>query len=188
VLVVCVLVAVMVVGVWTGAARMQRDGISVTWSGPVQCTGSRVTQESVSESERPIQAMRLQPSMRCRLPVRIANEGWAPVEMERVRLPYMGPGGGAAVQVAKLDGRRPLADPEIDVDAVFEMRHRLPAGSTDRFVIEFTFRPRGCTAEGLMWVSDMPEVTIKALGRSGQRSPSGFIGFRGTPESDNCST
>ncbi len=129
--------------------------------------------------------------MRCRLPVKIENHGWLPVEVASVSLPFMGPGGRAAVQVTMFDGRPPLGNdahgPDA-VDAVFATHRKLAAGGVREFVIEFTFRPDGCTSNGLMSVWNMPQVDVKALGRSGTRSAENVIGFRGTNASDNCAS
>jgi hypothetical protein len=72
-----------------------------------------VTQERIEGMDLPVQVMRLQPSMRCRLPVKIENHGLLPVEVASVRLPLTGPGGGAAVQVTSFDGRAAI---ETDVN------------------------------------------------------------------------
>lgn len=185
----CVVVLVATFGAWAGVSWVQREKTSVSWSGPLQCSGSRVTHERVEGAGETVQAMRLQPSMRCRLPVKIENHGWLPVEVASVSLPYMGPGGGAAVQVTMFDGHPPQekdADGLDPIDAVFATHRKLAAGGVREFVIEFTFRPDGCTSNGVMSVWNMPQVDVKALGRSGTRRAEEVIGFRGTKVSDNC--
>jgi hypothetical protein len=124
--------------------------------------------------------------MRCRLTVKVENHSWLPVELSSLRLPLMGPGGGPAVEVREFDGRSPRASQEDDVDAVFGMHSRLAGGEAREFAIVFTFRPDGCTAQGLMWVAGMPQVEVTSLGRSGAQSTDEVIGFRGTDETDNC--
>ena len=87
-----------------------------------------------------------------------------------------------AVQVEKLEGRRPLPR---RIDGVFPMNRSLDPGDSYDFVIDFSFRPppKGCTAEGVLWMRGFPQVTVTAMGRSGTRSSERTIAFAGTRES-----
>lgn len=182
------LTAVLAAGVfwsWVAEAADQRDHIEVTWSRPVTCTGTEVVWRrlDIGEPSR-VRAVRLRRSMDCDLPVRLTNHGRHSVRVDKLRLPFMGPGGGAAVQVGKLDGRRPLPG---RIDGVFPMQRSLQPGNSYDFVINFSFRapPKGCTAEGVLWMRGFPQVTVTAMGRTGTRSSDRTIAFAGTRES-NC--
>jgi hypothetical protein len=170
---------------WRVAASEARKRVAVEWAGTVTCEGTTVGPAGVEGESFP--AIRLREGMRCSLPVRVTNEGRVDVKVTRVRLPLMGPQAGAAVQVRTLEGRswyRPDS-----TDAVFRLQEWLEPGDTFDFVVEFEFRapPEGCSGPGgLMWVRDMPKVTVRALGRPGVRSADETLGFRGTRQS-SCS-
>jgi hypothetical protein len=172
---------------WRVVAADARRDVSVTWAGPLECTGTTVEQVRPGDDRERIQAMRLREGMSCTLPVRVTNDSRFGVQVTRVRLPYMGPGGGAAVQVTRLDGK-PWAR-KGSTDAVFRVRERLEPGESHDFDVVFEFRPppQGCTSPGLLWIGDFPRVTVLALGRPGARTAPETIGFLGTRESD-CST
>lgn len=179
-------VVVLAAGTWVWVADAQRDHTSVTWSGPVTCTGTDLVRVRLDGG--PVRAMRLVPGMACTVAVRVRNDGWFPVSVEQVVLPYMGPEGGAAVQVRRLDGQR--ADPGATdaIDATFTRQATLRPTQTDDFVVRFTFRPDGCTAPGTMFVRGLPEVTVSALGLAERRSAEETAAFRGTRKSDACSS
>jgi hypothetical protein len=167
---------------WRVAASEARKRVTVEWAGPVTCEGTTVRPDRRADGEE-ISAIRLREGMRCSLPVRVTNESRFDVKVTRVRLPLMGPEGGAAVQVRTLEGRswyRPDS-----TDAVFRLQEWLEPGDTYDFVVDFEFRapPEGCTDSGLLGVGDMPKVTVRALGRPGLRSAEETIVFRGTRES-----
>jgi hypothetical protein len=168
---------------WRVAASEARKSVTVAWNGPVTCEGTTVEPHRPDEGEE-YPAISLREGMRCSLPVRVTNEGRIDVKVTRVRLPLMGPGGGAAVQVRTLEGRSWLRPDS--TDAVFGLREWLEPGDTYDFVVEFEFRapPEGCSGPGgAMGVRDMPKVTVRALGRPGVRSAEETIVFRGTRES-----
>lgn len=170
---------------WVAEAAKLRDDVEVTWSRPVTCTGTEVVWRRLDVGEPSgVRAMRLRRSMDCNLPVRLTNNGRRSVRIDKLRLPFMGPDGGAAVQVEKLEGRRPLPG---RIDGVFPMSRSLEPGASYDFVIDFSFRapPKGCTAEGVLWMRGFPQVTVTAMGRSGTRSSDRTIAFAGTRES-NC--
>lgn len=173
---------------WRVVASDARRNVSVTWSGPPECTGTTVEQArpgGEGEAGEPIPAIRLRDGMSCTLPVRVTNESRFTVTVTRVRLPYMGPLGGAAVQVRELEGQ-PWSRPNA-VDAFFKVDERLGEGESYDFEIDFELRPppEGCTA-GLFAVEGLPRVRVLALGRPGQRTPAETIGFLGTRDTD-CS-
>jgi hypothetical protein len=183
VVVLAVLGLVAILG-WRVAASEARKRVNVAWNGPVTCEGTTVGPEEVEGEQFP--AIRLREGMRCSLPVRVTNESRFDIKVTRVRLPYMGPEGGAAVQVRTLEGES-WHRPE-SIDAVFRLQEWLDAGDTYDFVVDFEFRapPEGCTDQGVMWVRDMPKVTVRALGRPGVRIADETLGFRGTRQS-TCS-
>ena len=172
---------------WRVVAADARRNVSVTWSGPVTCTGTTVEQVPAGDEGEPIPAIRLREGMSCTLPVRVTNESRFAMTVARVRLPYMGPLGGAAVQVRELDGR-PWSRPGT-VDAFFKVDEHLGEGESYDFEIDFELRPppEGCTDAGLFWVEGLPRVRVLALGRPGQQTPAEAIGFLGTRDTD-CSS
>ena len=169
---------------WHVVAAQARDAVTVAWDGPVECSGTTVDSARAGEEDGRIQAIRLREDMRCSLPVSVTNRGRLGVDVLRVHLPYMGPDGGAAVQVRQLDGQ-PWARSRT-VDAVFRVDRRLEPGEAYEFAVEFEFRspPQGCTSRGLLRIGEVPRVTVMALGRPGPRSAEETIGFRGTGESE----
>ena len=181
------LAAVLAAGVfwsWVAEAAELRNDVEVTWSRPVTCTGTEVVWRRLDAGEPSrLRAMRLRRSMDCNLPVRLTNHGRRSVRIVKLRLPFMGPDGGAAVQVEELEGRRPLPS---RIDGVFPMKRSLEPGDSYDFVINFRFRPppKGCTAEGFLWIRGFPQVTVTAMGRSGTRSSDKTIAFAGTRESE----
>lgn len=168
---------------WRFVAADARDDVTVAWTGPVTCTGTKVVEWTPEPGAGTFPVVRLREGMRCVLPVSVANGGRLAVDVTRVRLPYMGPGGGAAVQVPRLAGQAPIRP--ASVDAVFGLDERLAPGERLDLEIVFRFRPDGCDSPGAtMWLAgQMPQVRVLALGRPGTRTPEETIGFRGTPES-----
>lgn len=169
---------------WHILAAQARDAVSVAWDGPVECSGTTVDSARAGQEDSPVEAIRLREGMRCTLPVSVTNESRFGVRVTRVSLPYMGPDGGAAVQVRELDGL-PWARART-VDAVFRVDRRLEPGEAYEFAVDFEFRspPQGCTSRGLLRIGEVPRVTVMALGRPGPRSAEETIGFRGTGESE----
>jgi hypothetical protein len=172
---------------WRVVAADARRNVSVTWSGPVTCTGTTVEQVRPGDEGEPIPAIRLRKGMSCTLPVRVTNESRFTVTVTRVRLALMGPDGGAAIQVRELGGR-PWSRPDT-VDAFFKVDERLGEGESYDFELDFELRPppEGCTDAGLFWVEGLPRVRVLALGRPGQQTPAEAIGFLGTRDTD-CSS
>jgi hypothetical protein len=169
---------------WRVAASEARKSVSVAWTGPVTCEGTTVEPTGRGDGEGSSPAIRLREGMRCSLPVRVTNEGRVDVKVTRVRLPFMGPEASAAVQVRTLEGQSWLRPDS--TDAVFRLQEWLEPGDSYDFVVDFEFRapPEGCSGPGgVLWVGDMPKVTVRALGRPGVRSAEETLGFRGTRES-----
>lgn len=169
---------------WHLVAAQAREAVNVRWSGPVECAGTVVESVRPEGTTQEIQAIRLREGMRCTLPVGVTNDSRFAVRVTRVNLPYMGPEGGAAVQVRELDGL-PWARSR-SVDAVFRPDRPLEPDETAELEVVFEFRapPQGCTSRGLLRIEGLPRVTVLALGRPGQRSAEDTIGFRGTRESE----
>jgi hypothetical protein len=169
---------------WRVVASEARKSVTVAWNGAVTCEGTTVEPTSRGEGRGEAPVIRLREGMRCSLPVRVTNEGRLDVKVTRVRLPFMGPEAGAAVQVTTLEGQ-PWHRPD-STDAVFRLQEWVEPGDTYDFVVELEFRapPEGCLSPGrVLWVGDMPKVTVRALGRPGVRSAGEPLGFRGTRES-----
>lgn len=170
---------------WRVVASGARDKVAVTWSGPIECTGTTVGTSTVDGARIP--AIRLREGMSCTLPVRVTNQSRFTVTVLRVRLPYLGPEAGAGVQATRLEGA-PVARADT-IDAFFRLRERLEPGAAYDFDVELEFRPppEGCAADGnLLWMKEFPRVRVLALGRTGVRSAPETIGFLGTADSD-CS-
>jgi hypothetical protein len=179
--VVLAVVGLLAILAWRVAASEARSSVAVTWNGPVTCEGTTVESHRSDDGEE-YPTVRLREGMRCSLPVRVTNESRIDVKVTRVRLPLMGPGAGAAVQVNTLEGQ-PWHRPD-STDAVFRLQEWLEPGDTYDFDVELEFRapPEGCTS-GLLSVGDLPKVTVRALGRPGVRNADETIGFLGTDES-----
>jgi len=161
---------------WTMLARSARSALAVDWAGSLSCTGTRMVHEPGQTAPGAV----LQPSMRCTLPVRIVNQGWAPLSESAVLVPAMGPRGTAAVHVASLGGRTATSDPHNASTAVFDRKRTLAPGESDTFALTFTYRPGGCTQPGTFAVTDLPVVRVSALGLDGLRASAGAVVFHGT--------
>ncbi|MGH3334067.1 MAG: hypothetical protein ACRDPJ_22460 [Nocardioidaceae bacterium] len=166
----------------------QLTRVDVAWSGPLTCTGTEVVHRRSGFGGPRVTAMRLRKSMECTLPVRVSNHGGHSVRLDRIVLPYMGPGGGAAVRVERLDGQRPLGRPSRQgrIDAVFPVGHTVPSAGRYDFDIHFTFRPGGCTAGLTTMTSGMPTVRVSTLGTTSSLRSATPVGFAPTRDSD-CS-
>jgi hypothetical protein len=173
--------------VWTSAE--QRDNVAVSLSAPPKCTTTALAWRRVGVGHR-IPTMRLQEPMDCQALLRVTNHGRWPVRIIDVVMPLMGPHAGGAFDVEEVDGLRPV--PGITrglASAVFPLDRRLAPGDRYAVPIHFTFRPGGCTARrALIWVEQMPQITVSALGRTGTVSGHQVIAFQGTVASDNCAS
>jgi hypothetical protein len=153
----------------------------------VTCEGTTVRSVRSPDGDGRIQVMAARRGMRCALPVRVTNDSRFAVTVTRVRLPLMGPGAGAAVQVRRLGGREPLKPRA--VDAIFRVDETLAPGAAYDVSVVFEFRapPEGCDSPGATTgLPEFPQVTVLALGRAGAVRSDRTIGFRGTADSD-CS-
>lgn len=174
---------------WMWVAALQREDVAVSMSVPPRCTGSEVEWRRVGDGDR-LPAMRLSESMDCRVRLRVSNHGRWPVRVADVVFPLMGRHAGGAFRVEQVAGIRPRVDASSgDTDAVFRVDRRLAAGERYEVPVSFTFRPGGCTARrALVWLQQMPQITVSAMGRAGTVSGQQVVAFRGTAASDNCST
>lgn len=149
----------------TSISKMQ-----VTAGSPT-CTGTDVSGRSG--------AIELRPGMTCTVPVTVRNPGPLVVHLDEAVLPFMGPAGGAAVQVRSWQGRVPEG---AATDAVFDLDRRLEPGDTWETEVQLRFRPDGCTARGTH-SSYLLEVRANAWGRSVRVAGAGVL-FDGTAESE----
>lgn len=170
---------------WRVVAAEAREHVTVSWSDPITCEGTTVRSVRSSDGEGTVQAIAMRRGMRCTLPVRVTNHSRFPVVVTRVRLPFLGPGGGAGVEVRRLEGSVPVKSRA--VDAVFSVDQPLATGESYdlEVVLEFRAPPEGCSsARSLMWVGEFPQVTVLALGRPGAVRAERTIGFVGTKDSE----
>ncbi len=176
--------AAVLVSAWFVITSLQLGQVEVDRTTPVECRGTEVTEERVGTGG-PVTAMRLVPGMKCTIGVQVTNEGTSAVKVTEVLLPYMGPDGGAAVRVNRLDRLEPEPEPADTIDALFTVDQELAAGEDYEFEMTFVFRPRGCTSQGVMTVPGMPTVTVSSWGREVERTADEPVAFRGTKQS-NC--
>lgn len=144
--------------------------VKITAGSPV-CTGTEVR-------DRP-PAMELRPEMKCVVPVTLRNAGRLAVNLGQIVLPFMGPGGGPAVQVKTWEGGEPEG---VDIDAVFDLDRRLEPGDSWETEVSYEFRPQGCTSRGT-FSANLMEVQCSAWGRSVRVAGAGVY-FDGTAESE----
>jgi hypothetical protein len=177
-------------GVWLSVATRNLDRVEVSWTGPLTCTGAEVVHHRPGGEGPRVQAMRMRQTMDCILPVRIDNHSRLMVHVNRVVLPYMGPGGGGAARVEELGGQPPLGAAsrrQGRIDAVFPQNRQLEPGEHLAFDVRFTFRPSGCDSpRAVTTVGPMPRVVVSSLGRTATRD-TGKIAFVGTEDS-SCDT
>jgi hypothetical protein len=181
-----VALAVVVVGAggWLLVSAKQLDQVVVR-SGVPRCSGTEVVFRRGFGPEQ-VPAIRMREQMVCTLPVRVVNRGDRPVDLERMVLPFMGPGGGTGARVEQFAGLAPLGPASSNdggIDAEFRLGSTLAAGERARFEVDITFRPEGCASPGgLMTIGGMPRVVVSALGRTGEVA-GGALGVIGTRDS-----
>ncbi|MBD8868093.1 hypothetical protein [Nocardioides donggukensis] len=185
-----VLLSALVLGVaasgWVLAGARARSAVEIVPVREVRCEDSSVRVRRFAGRRIPTMAMR--PGMRCRWRLSVENASFATVTVTEVILPFMGPGGGAAVRVRELDGEEPVLGPDGDgIDARFPVDHRLAPGADLLIDVEFRFRPRGCSGADLTTVWGFPTLTVDSLLTSGSVVADLGVGFRGTPEG-TCDT
>jgi len=139
--------------IWSGRGV---DGVQVSWVGEPVCRGTSLRHGHAIEWSR---------HMSCVVTVAVHNRGPATVKVTRAVLPYLGPGGGAVVRAASVDGRTPVADADEDVHAALALDHHVAPGATWTFPVRITYRPDGCTDAGTFWVRRWPTVEVTARGR-----------------------
>jgi hypothetical protein len=169
---------------WRASSGAALDRVLVRVSTP-DCVGAAPVFHR-SEGFGRVPAVRMREGMDCTVAVRVANRGERPVHLDRVVLPFMGPGGGTGARVEHLNGRAPLGPDSRRtgrIDAVFPVDGTLRPGASVDFDVPFTFRPAGCSSPGsVMTVSDMPRVVVSALGQT-RRIAGGPLALIGTPDS-----
>ena len=126
---------------------------------------------------------RLQPGMRCVLPVQLTNQGPLGVRISTVLLPFMGTRGGAAVQVKQVGHAVRQGD---DIDGHYRIDRSLAPGDRMTLNVVFVIRKGGCTDRGPTWVERFPQVGVRALGIGSTVAATDAIAFQGTAAS-TCS-
>jgi len=185
--------AVTVAGVgWLGVATSRLGHVAVAWDNasgqgrPISCLGTTVTERRLGDPVGRVPVLRLQPGMDCALSIRLINRGSGTVHLDTVVLPYMGPEGGAEVQVANLaDLPRATAQPEDGLHAAFELDRALPEGESHRFTIHFTYRDNGFSS-GTIWVGNIPRLSVTALTVTNTVASPRTLAFQGTGRASGC--
>lgn len=178
---------------WWAMASARRGAVEVLWddrdgrAAPVTCRDTTVRERALGEGLGRAPVLRLRPGMDCTLTFLVRNDGSSAVHLDAVVLPYLGPEGGAQVQVAGLDGLR-FARRHSDggLDAAYRVDGELGPGQTRRFTAHFAFREEGCTA-GTVWIEGFPRVRVEALGTVEQVDGPRTIAFSGAGTGPGCS-
>lgn len=189
-----VLLVALLAGVsWWAMASARRDAVEVLWDdrdgrgAPVTCRGTTVPERALGEGLGRAPVLRLRPGMDCTLTFLVRNGGSSAVHLDAIVLPYLGPEGGAQVQVTGLDGlwfARRHSDGGLD--AAYRVDSELGPGQTRRFTAHFAFREEGCSA-GTPWIEDFPRVRVEALGTAEQVGAARTIAFSGAGTGPGCS-
>ncbi|MBA3780736.1 MAG: hypothetical protein H0X12_02655 [Nocardioides sp.] len=180
---------------WFVVSSRQIDRISVKRDGALVCRGTTPRYRPVGFDEAQVLTVELVEGMRCRLPVRVVNDGSHAVRLDEVVLPYMGRGSAISTLATRLDGPSgsvPLSDgPEpggSDVDAHFELADALAPGEGARLVLLFEFVAGGCVERGgTVTLSGVPTVSFSVMQRGASVALADPMGFRGTKDSKDAS-
>ena len=129
---------------WGITGRQMGQSVEVT-QGDVTCTGTKLATRPAGPDDTPTPTMWLKPGMRCVLPVHLRNTGALGVSLTSLRLPLMGPRGGAAVQVTHVGHAKAEKD---QIDGVYPLSRSLAAGEELTLRVVFVFRKDGCTDAG----------------------------------------
>lgn len=167
---------------WGITGRQMGQSVEIA-RGDVTCTGTKLATRPVGPDDTPTPTMWLVPGMRCVLPVHLRNTGAMSVGLTSLRIPIMGPRGGAAVQVTHVGHARAEKD---QIDGVYRLERSLDAGAELTLQVVFVFRKGGCTDGGTMWIENAPAVGARALGIGSTVRAGGLLAFRGTAAS-TCS-
>lgn len=144
---------------WAGRAADQVDAF---WT--LDCAGTRV---GTHEGEP---AIRSRPGWRCDVDLTIANGSGRSVQVDRVRSPIIGPGGGAEIQALSTDDAELAAGPD-EIDAEWDVDLVVPAGESRRLTIAVGWRADGCNDAGHLSLENWPTVELEVLGRSYEDAP-----------------
>lgn len=190
-MVAALVVAVAGVG-WRGVATSRLGHVVVAWDnasgheGPISCRGTTVTERRLGDPVRRVPVLRLQPGMDCALSIRLVNRGSGTVHLGTVVLPYMGPEGGAEVQVANLaDLPRAAAQSEDGLHAAFTLDRALTEGESYGFTIHFTHRDDGCS-DATTWIGNFPRLSVSTLAVTDTVASPRTLAFQGTGRASGC--
>lgn len=168
---------------WLVVSGRAVDGVTVAVGWP-SCIGTEVSlrsEELASDEESfTTPAVPLTEDMECTLLYRVENSTGADLRISRLIFPFGGRDGGAAFEVASVDGI-PVTELPDDVDAIWTGDVELPADGAVDIPVEIRFREDGCTDRGSMSVR--PTVVVNYLGRSREVSAPASPIFLGTADS-----
>jgi hypothetical protein len=175
-----VLVAAGLLG-WRSYVGVQAEAVTVAWDGRMSCTGTEVSYRSIGPGREGLRPVPMRGGLDCTLPVSVTNDSSWGVRVDRVVLSGMGPGGGAAIKAAPLDGVRPRRG---EVDAVYPLDRALAPGEAYSFDVRLLFRERGCSSEdSTLTVSGFPTVHVSLLGGTAERDAPERLPLAGTADS-----
>jgi hypothetical protein len=124
--------------------------------------------------------------MRCTVTVVVRNGSGRDVQLGRVRLSVAGPGTGAVVRAASVDGHRPHGDSS-SVDAIVDLGRRLAPGARTSFDVVLVFHPQGCNDGGTMSASGWPRIAVTTWRRTVWRSADETFRFHRNGRTPGCS-
>lgn len=189
---VVIALAVVAVAGWAAGGAYRTGQVRVALdAGALSCDNTTVELRDVPSAYGPdgvAPVADITRGMSCLLQVRVENRSGGTVRVHRLSVPFLGPDGGPAVEARVLSvyGVEPLRG---EIDAVFELDRpvEIAAGDGERFQVQITYRPDGCTGSGTLFTfREQPEATVTALRWSSTRSPVGTgFGFQGT-ETSSC--
>jgi hypothetical protein len=116
---------------------------------------------------KPVVAVEARPAMHCTLQVQIINRGRLTVTLNKLVLPYLGPGTGTVVQAAPVNGIEPRTVPDDSIDAEYRIGRSLPPGKTRTVTVAFVYHESGCMAAGAVGLDHWPRLEASVLGRTG---------------------
>ena len=158
-----VLLLAVVVTTWLELAVQTADEVEASWD--LRCPHAKVTDH---ESQP---AIRSKPGWRCDVRLTISNDSDHDVNVDHVRSPILGSGGGAEVRGYSTDGADLRSEHADGVDARWDVDVTVPAHSSRRLTLAVGWRARGCNAGGWLSIPDWPQVAFEALHRGFTTSP-----------------
>lgn len=166
---------------WRSYVGAQAEAVTVAWDGRMSCAGTEVSYRAIGPDREGLRPVPMREGMDCTLPVSVTNDSSWEVRVDRVALPVMGPGGGAAIKAGLLDGMRPRRG---DVDAIYRLDRALAPGEAYSFDVRLLFRERGCSSsDSTLTVSGFPTVHVSLLGGTAEREAPERLPLAGTPDS-----